>query len=224
MATFEQFFLTEWKLPRTDSIVEALIGKGYIQKIIDRAPRSLKTGQAVQIGSFEYTNQYNQQREIIDVRVVYEPNTPKLGIAQLNKQRTDITYWFILFNWPIIMRDYKRSGQPIRHIIERILRHEISHAVDLQTRHADHGVVAYKPTEITAYIGDIVSDIRYAIQDGRTDLNDIKIQITKPTPQLISWIDTLSGKARKLLKLYARTRPDVIERLRQVLHHELIVQ
>ena len=219
MHTFEHF-LTEWKLPQIGGIVDALIERNYIQKIIERAPRSSKTGQAIRIGSFEYINPYNQEREIIDVRVVHEPNVHKLGVAQLNKMREDVTYWFILFNWPAIMKEYKRTGQPIRHIIERVIRHEVSHVVDIQTRHTDHEITILKPTEITAYIGDVMNDIRYALEDGRTDLNDIKIQITKPTDQLITWINSLAGKEMKLLKLYAKAHPEVIERLRKVLYHK----
>ena len=217
MDTFEQFFLTEWKLPKTSNIVNVLILKGYIDKIIARAPRALKNRQAIRIGSFEHTNPYNQQREVIDVRVVYEPNVPKLGVAQLNKNREDTTYWFILFNWPVIMKEYRRTRQPIKHILIRTLRHEIGHTIDPQAKRGDR-----KATEENAFLGDIVDDIRYAVKNGRTNLDDIKAQITKPTKEMINWIDSLSGKERKLLKLYARTQPDVIQRLRKVLSLEVV--
>ncbi len=218
MDNFEKFFLTEWKLPRTSGIVNSLIAKRYIQRIIERAPRALKTGQSIQIGSFEHTNPYNQQREIIDVRVVYEPNVHKLGAAMLNSKHEQ-TYWFVMFNWPAIMRERKRSGHPIRHILERVLRHEISHAIDIQTRTTDHEVDAFLPTEITAFIGDIVDDLRYMLKNKQIRIEDIKAKITKPTKEMTDWIISISNRGGNALKMYAKKQPDVIERIRKVLHH-----
>ena len=218
MDNFKHFLLTEWKLPQIGGIVDTLIGKGYIQKIIDRAPRSLKTGQAIRIGSFEYTNPYNQQREAVDIRVVYEPNSHKMGVAQLNKMREDITYWFVLFNWPAIMRAHRKNGKPIRQVVEGVLRHEILHTIDPRARYTDSKIGVFQPTEISAFLDGIVFDIERALQQKQIDLEDIRNQIAKPADLLIKWIAMITGSNGKTLKQYNVVEPDVIQRLRKVLY------